>query len=48
MHKTEYTGIRKNSYYDIRKHYTQKEKDEIRIQEGISKQIKDYTKKEDA
>ena len=44
--KYEYGGVNRNSYYDIRPHYSQKEKDECRIVEGISKKIKDYTKNE--
>lgn len=43
--KYEYGGVKRNSYYDVRLHYSQKEKDEYRIQEGISKKIKDYTKR---
>ena len=42
--KYEYGGAKRNSYYDIRPHYSQKENDECRIIEGISKKIKDYTK----
>lgn len=43
--KYEYGGVKRNSYYDVRSHYSQKEKDECRILEGISKKIKDYTKR---
>ena len=43
-------GVRRNSYYDERKNYTQRELDKYRISEGHSKEIrilsdKQYNKK---
>ena len=33
-------GVRRNSYYDERKNYTQRELDKYRISEGHSKEIR--------
>lgn len=35
-------GIKRNSYYDVSKPYSQKELDDYRISEGYSKEIRIY------